>query len=180
MMRFSRRRAHRHLPSRCARALRRGVVGGDGGRGWVRNARRGSLGQCSSSVALPHAATRAAGLYRAVGHRRVCGSLVAPFAAGGLRRSVGRRPRLTFHRAAPARCGGFDDQRRIVDGDEGGRVRHVPACASPVASFAAGVTVGNVGGGHCGCKHGECASALQRSSGGQRVKVGNACAAKYR
>jgi hypothetical protein len=152
MMRFSRRRAHRHLPSRCARALRRGVVGGDGGRGWVRNTRRGSLGQCSSSVALPHAATRPAGLSRAVGHRRVCGSLVVPFAAGGLRRSVGRRPRLTFHRAAPARCGGFDDQRRIVDGDQGGRVRHVPACAPPVAVF-------------------RCRTLTAPSSGRQRVKL---------
>ena len=47
--------------------------------------------------------------------------------------------RRTFRRAAPARCGAFADERRIVAGDEGGRVRHRRACASLVASFAAGV-----------------------------------------
>jgi hypothetical protein len=27
-----------------------------------------------------------------------------------------------FHRDAPARCGAFGDERRVVAGDEGGRV----------------------------------------------------------
>ena len=63
-----------------------------------------------------------------VGHRRACASLVASFAAGA--REAGARTDAalfhtgaliaTFHCVAP-RCGTFDDQRRIVAGDEGGR-----------------------------------------------------------
>jgi hypothetical protein len=45
----------------------------------------------------------------------------------------------TFSRAAPPRCGAFADGWRIVTGDGGGRVSHRRACASLVASFAAGV-----------------------------------------
>jgi hypothetical protein len=47
----------------------------------------------------------------------------------------------TFHRAAPSRCGGFADERRVVVSDEVDRVRHRRARASLVASFAADVTV---------------------------------------
>jgi hypothetical protein len=37
----------------------------------------------------------------------------------------------TFHRAAPARCGAFADERRIVGGDDGGRVRRRDAHPFP-------------------------------------------------
>jgi hypothetical protein len=45
----------------------------------------------------------------------------------------------TLRCAAPARCGGFADERRVLVGDEGERVPHRRACAFLAASFAAGV-----------------------------------------
>jgi hypothetical protein len=43
----------------------------------------------------------------------------------------------TFRRAAPARAGALVDERRIVVGDEGGRVRRQNAHAVPAGSLAA-------------------------------------------
>ena len=63
-------------------------------------------------------------------HRRACASLAASFAAGvrelaleRMTRSSYRRAHRHLPRAAPARCGAFADERRIVAGDGGGRVR---------------------------------------------------------
>jgi len=44
----------------------------------------------------------------------------------------------TFRCAAPACCGAFADERRVVAGDAGGRVYRF-ACATLVASFATDV-----------------------------------------
>jgi hypothetical protein len=76
---------------------------------------------------------------RAVGHRRACGSLIASFAAGigcgtlAVVAGLALAPRSGFfaptcssphfHCGAPARCGAVADERRIVVGGEGGRVR---------------------------------------------------------
>ena len=96
----SRRRAHRHLPLPCARAFgafadQRRIVAGDGGE-------RVYWRACASLVASLAAGAREAGARTdaALFHT---GALIA-----------------TFHCVAP-RCGTFDDQRRIVAGDEGGR-----------------------------------------------------------
>jgi hypothetical protein len=63
--------------------------------------------------ALPH---------RAVGPRRACASLVASFAAGvGVWNVDDTGVRIaTFRCAAPARCGAFAEERRVVIGDGGG------------------------------------------------------------
>jgi hypothetical protein len=81
---------------------------------------------------------------KVVGHQ-ACASLVASFAAGV--RVAGARTDDALVTPAclspppaalrPARCGAFGDQRRIVGGDDGGRV-YRRACASLVASFGAG------------------------------------------
>jgi len=94
---------------------------------------------------------------KVVGHRRKCASPVASFAAGV---AVCLRPRPALHTgaliatsASPVRCGTLADARRVVGVDRGrcvyiiaprpvGRRR---ACASPVASFAAGVAVEALG-----------------------------------
>jgi len=47
--------------------------------------------------------------------------------------------------AAPTRCGALADERRIAAGDEGGGV-YRRACASQVASLAAGVPLGALAG----------------------------------
>ena len=88
---------------------------------------------------------------RAIGNRRACPALVASFAAGV---AVSARHVLeriapfhtgvliaTFYHAAPARCGAFADERRIVAGDGGGRETN----AHPVCGFRSGWWVLGVG-----------------------------------
>jgi hypothetical protein len=75
-------------------------------------------------------------------YRRARAPLVASFAADAREdlSSNCSRPLHTgvlianFHRAAPARCGAFADERRVVAGDEGGRVRTRNAYPVPSGS----------------------------------------------
>jgi hypothetical protein len=78
-------------------------------------------------IAAPHDPRSARSPSRPVGHRRACASLAASFAAGRSQAGARTDDRSTHrhaHRHLPSRCAGaFADARRIVAGDEGGRVR---------------------------------------------------------
>jgi len=112
------RRAHRQLPLRCARVAARSPTSG------ASVAAMADAKRSRHSIRLAAwSATRPRALHTAV--------LIA-----------------TFGRDTPARCGAFVDERRIIAG-EGGAAYIIPrravgrrrACASLVASFAAGVPV---------------------------------------
>ena len=108
----SRRRAHRHLPFRRARAVRRLPMLGASlaaTRQLSADANRSSspVGQCGSSQSVER-----------------CQPIEVPTLRSG---SLGMdnalhtgAPVATFHRSAPARCGALADERRIVAGEGGG------------------------------------------------------------
>ena len=121
---------------------------------------------CAACSVLAHALRRSSG--------RQCVAVPAARSGSRGRSANGRGPFhtgaliATFRCAAPARCGAFAHERRVVAGDEG--VWVLTSMPVPgLASFAAGVAVWNVGGGCSDCEKGErCFRASQVAAAGSR------------